>query len=337
MRLLVDNVWPDFRKLAAGRQRQLAAVAYFTSERSVSFAPGDLLIVDASDEQITSGGTSAEAVARVCAKKAAVYSLAGLHAKLFVLGSNVIVGSANLTENSERLTEAALVSDSPELRAEAINWIEQLRKRERAILVDRLFLKRILALKVIRSPWTAGSRSKLSLLEAVRADDPLLADFTFRAWSEESDISEKDIMSAIKSHGKLPMLPEDYTFFEDDWGPPERKMVDKLVSRYLISFKGTGVEGKELKSFVRLDTGAYSFMYRLKIDGSLVSLFDGGKPCPFRLTGADAKELCTIMNAGLRASPKLRARISRVPQWDFTTETLRALVTAGESSTRRSA
>lgn len=334
MRLLVDNVWPDVRKLAAGRKRQLAAVAYFTSERSLSFGPGDLLIVDATDEQITSGGTSAKAIARACANKATVYSLAGLHAKLFVLGDNVIVGSANLTENSERLTEAALVSDSPQLRAEAINWIEQLRKRERAILVDRLFLKRILALKVIRSPWTAGSRSKLSLLEAVRADDPLLTDFTFRAWSKESDITNKAIKSAIKSHGKLPMLPETYTFFEDEWRPAERKMVDKLKHRYLISFEGKGVEGEELKRFVRLDTGAHSFMYPLKIDGSLVSLFDAGKPCPFGLTGADAKELCALMNAGLKARPKLRALISRVPQWDFTTETLRALVAAGESSAR---
>lgn len=335
MRLLVDNVWPDVRKLAAGRQRQLAAVAYFTSERSLSFGPGDLLIVDASDEKIKTGATSAEAIARVCARKAAVYSLSGLHAKLFVLGTNVIVGSANLTENSERLREAALVSDSPALRAEAINWIEQLKKR--AILVDRRFLKGILALQVIRSPWTAGSRSKLSLLQAVRANDPLLADFTFRAYSEEPDISKEDVALAIKSDGELLELPKKWKYFQDDWGLAERKMIAKLESRYLISFEGTGVEGKELKSFYQLDSTAYSFIHSLKIRSSLISIFDIGKPCPFRLTGADAKELCNLMNAGLKASPKLRARISRVPQWDFTTEALRALVTAGESSARYSA
>ncbi len=330
MRLLVDNVWPVVRKLAASRERQLAAVAYFTSERSLSFRPGDLLIVDASDEKIRTGATSAEAVARVVDRKVAVYSLSGLHAKVLVLGTNVVVGSANLTDNSERLFEAALVSDNAELRAKVISWIEGLKKR--ATLVDRLFLKRILALKVIRSPWTAGPGGKLSLLEAVRANDPLLADFTFRAYSEEPTVSKEEIALAIKSDGELLELPKKWRYFQDGWGPAERKMIAKLESRYLISFEGTGVEGKELKGFDQLDSMAYSFIHSLKIRRSLISIFDIGKPCPFRLTGADAKELCALMNAGLKASPKLRARISRVPQWDFTAETLRALVTAGESS-----
>jgi hypothetical protein len=108
-------------------------------------------------------------------------------------------------------------------------------------------------------------------------------------------------------------------------------MVAKLQSRYLIAFEGTGVEGKELKSFDKLDSTGYGFIHSLKIHSSLISVFDFGKPCPFRLTGADAKELCILMSAGLKASPKLRARISGVPQWDFTAQTLRALVTAGES------
>lgn len=333
MRLLVDNVWPDIREIAArgNSSPRIAITAYFTNEKSLPLGRGDLLIVDASDERIKTGGTSAKAIAQVCENGAAVYSLAGLHAKLFVLGSNVIVGSANMTDNSEKLTEAAFASDNPKLLADASKWVKRLRKR--ANRVDRLFLKHILALPVTRLPRTAGAKSKLSLLQAVQADDPLLLDFTFRAYSEDTTISNAAVERAVKSDGEL-KLPENWTFFEDEWGAPERKVVDSLESRYLISFEGTGVEGEKLESFDRLDPDALSFLYPLKIRDSLVSVFDDGKPCAFLLSGPDAQQLCDLMNAGLEASPKLHSRINRAPLWDFTAETLRALVTAGESSSR---
>jgi phosphatidylserine/phosphatidylglycerophosphate/cardiolipin synthase-like enzyme len=133
----LGGLWNQIRILADGCARKAAAVAYLTTEQSVRFNKGDLVIVDASDEVIKAGATSARLLAALRTRGVDLYSLAGLHAKVMVLDQTVVVGSANLTTNSTKLAEAAIITDSPALVASAVALIESLRIHSKTRQVDK--------------------------------------------------------------------------------------------------------------------------------------------------------------------------------------------------------
>ena len=59
IRFLADNLWDEIGRLARKRSKKFAAVAYVTSEVKVRFLRSDTLIVNASDNAIRTGQTSA--------------------------------------------------------------------------------------------------------------------------------------------------------------------------------------------------------------------------------------------------------------------------------------
>ncbi len=142
----------------------MAAVAYVTNDNCVKFEEGDLLIVDASNEAIESGQTSAPLLRRAFKKGAELYSCRGLHAKVMLFGGIAVIGSANISQSSERsLVEAALLTDNPDIVAMARNFIEKL--RENSKLIDKGFINRINALKVKRPVRRSFNPSKKRGLE----------------------------------------------------------------------------------------------------------------------------------------------------------------------------
>jgi adenine deaminase len=83
--VLSSRLWTRLRQLAKAAHRKYAAVAYVTDDRFVSFGEGEVLITDASDEAIKSGQTSASVLKAAHRRGAQVFSVAGLHSKLYVL------------------------------------------------------------------------------------------------------------------------------------------------------------------------------------------------------------------------------------------------------------
>jgi hypothetical protein len=154
LRLFSGGLWNQIRILADGCARRVAAVAYLTTEQSVRFNNGDLLIVDASDEAIKAGATSARVLAALRTRGVDLYSLAGLHAKVMVFDETAVVGSANLTANSTKLVESAIVTDSPALVASAVALIESLRIHKKTRRIDKAFIDYALSLPVLKPPTT---------------------------------------------------------------------------------------------------------------------------------------------------------------------------------------
>lgn len=111
--LLSSGLWPRIRKLAKIAKRKSAAVAYVTDDRYLKFGEGDVLVTDASDEAIKSGQTSASLLESALRRKATIASISGLHSKVYVFDRCAVIGSANLSRESERRTEAALLTDQP--------------------------------------------------------------------------------------------------------------------------------------------------------------------------------------------------------------------------------
>jgi hypothetical protein len=90
----------------------------------------------------------------------AIYSQEGLHAKVLLLGSYSVVGSANMSGSSLDLIEAAVISDSDVVASGVESFIAQ-HATKKARLTSPL-IEALCKIKVVRTGWTnGGKRSKL--------------------------------------------------------------------------------------------------------------------------------------------------------------------------------
>lgn len=118
---------------------------------------GDVLVTDASDHAIAAGHTSAYVLQNALTRRAQLYSLPGLHAKVMVLGDTAVIGSANISNSSAGgLVEAAWVTNASGAVGMAVALIAKLAAE--AVPIDAAFLRRILKLEVKSSPSRPTTR-----------------------------------------------------------------------------------------------------------------------------------------------------------------------------------
>lgn len=187
--LLSSGLWTRLRKLAKSAKKKHAAIAYVTDDTKIAFGKGDVLIADASDEAIKSGQTSAAVLKAAWKRKAQIVSLTGLHAKVYVFDKYAVIGSANLSKESERRTEAALLTDQPTVVSAARLLIDRLKNEGKA--VDEGFIERICKLPVTMRPHPIpGQKAKTK-------DDPVP-----RSWLVGlKPVEEKEEEKAVVEEG----------------------------------------------------------------------------------------------------------------------------------------
>jgi hypothetical protein len=168
MQLLASaELWPLIHKLAK-RGPKRAAIAYVSNDNDIKFTNGDSLVVDASDEKIKSGDTSARVLRDALNRGANLYSVPRLHAKVMLLNGTAVIGSANLSENSRNyLTEAGFITDAPAVTAMLASFIERLASK--AEIIDADFITRIERLRVTKRRGASpdGRRRKVTLGSSV--------------------------------------------------------------------------------------------------------------------------------------------------------------------------
>jgi len=148
MDLVVNHVWSELID-NWGKSPRYIAVAYFSCDSDLPFDAADVLIINASDGAIKSGQTDAKAVRRAFERGVNVFSHSQLHAKVYVLGGQVFVGSANSSISSRKnLVECLASSDNPHSVSEGIGFVLALQRQ--ASEVDEVFLSRIEAIPVER-------------------------------------------------------------------------------------------------------------------------------------------------------------------------------------------
>jgi hypothetical protein len=112
MSLLTGGVWSQLTAAAKKcKHRARVVVAYFSagSTRRLPLQKGSRLVVNAGDRAIRSGQTCPADLLRLVNRGVEVYSIANLHAKVYVFGRTAFVGSANASSSSEsNLIEAIL-------------------------------------------------------------------------------------------------------------------------------------------------------------------------------------------------------------------------------------
>lgn len=149
--ILTGDIWEQVPQKAGTAKRQLMTVAYVSSGTHLRLRSNDLLICDASDHAIKTGETSAQLLRTLFNKGVELRSRPDLHAKVGVFGCCALIGSCNLSVSSEeRLTELALFTDRKQVVAQATAFIHGLREASEEI--DRDFIRRILKIKVHRTP-----------------------------------------------------------------------------------------------------------------------------------------------------------------------------------------
>lgn len=127
-RVLSSDLWKTVTARAKRAKHRQAAIAYVTQDY-LNLGPGDVLIVDASEATIRSGGTDARLLQNLHQRGVLLYDCPDLHAKVMLLDDIAVVGSANMSQSSGSLVEAAIITDQSSIVAGVASFIEQLKKK----------------------------------------------------------------------------------------------------------------------------------------------------------------------------------------------------------------
>ena len=155
-----SSVWPVLRNAAKRSKRSAhVAVAYFGQGASKLLPIGreSRLVVDASESTVKNGLTCPDELKKLANRGVRVFSVPNLHAKVFVLGSRVFVGSSNVSRRSAgTLVEAMIVTSDRTAVVEAKRFVDSLCRHELGPeAIDRLA-------KMYRPPRIEGlSRTRL--------------------------------------------------------------------------------------------------------------------------------------------------------------------------------
>ena len=129
-KLLTSNIWKELTASAKRHcKNSFAAVAYFGkgASKMLPLKKGSSLVVDASEHSVKSGQTSPTELLQLYKQGVKIYSYSNLHAKVFVFGNDLFIGSTNVSSRSSNLLQEAVfkTSDRKSIR-ESKKFIEQL-------------------------------------------------------------------------------------------------------------------------------------------------------------------------------------------------------------------
>jgi hypothetical protein len=125
--LLTHGIWRTLTAATKGsRVRPAVAVAYFGqgAAKLLPLANGSTLVVDASEGAVKSGQTCPAELRKLLNRGVCIYSRQNLHAKIFVFGPKVFIGSANVSRHSAHtLHEAMIVITDGKVAAAAKDFV----------------------------------------------------------------------------------------------------------------------------------------------------------------------------------------------------------------------
>ena len=128
--LRTDRLWMSIKRVARDHGRHWVAVPYVSqgAARRLPLRKGDVLITRFDDRTIASGQTDPREILKYLRSEVEVHNCVNLHAKVYVSDIRAVVGSANLSRNSEEwLREAGTESSEPKYLSTAKAFVESLR------------------------------------------------------------------------------------------------------------------------------------------------------------------------------------------------------------------
>lgn len=250
--LLTHDLWSAVARESDQSTCTVAAVAYVTNVDDVHFKASDILVIDASEEAIRTGKTSAFIVENLLVRGVLLYSCPNLHAKVYVFEDSVIVGSSNLSSSSRSvLIECATLTRDTTLIVEVRNWIQHLSSRSERI--DQDFVDRAKAIVVERpepemlhQPATRGlwylAESPNALSKNMRAYfialviaqlGTLQAERPFRLWPN-ADFRQHEKQGRLRRSGSNFVLTSSGVEY---FSQPKQRPKDDLLQLFLAAVR----------------------------------------------------------------------------------------------------
>jgi hypothetical protein len=124
--LLSGSVWGRIGKLSQSTPPAIVAVPYFGSGATelLKLSKGSLLVLKFDKEAVGSGQVDPREVVKAIKKGVEVHYCSNLHAKIYVFGKTAVVGSSNVSKNSDRhLIEACVETTDKKIVASARRFI----------------------------------------------------------------------------------------------------------------------------------------------------------------------------------------------------------------------
>lgn len=124
-----EDLWEEIRRLARQSRSLVAAVAFVgrNPDKLFRWPRRATLIADLSEERVREGTSSARGALKLVRRGVSVHSYPDLHAKVLVFDRYAIVGSMNLSgESQDRLEEAAVLLSRREEVASIQRYIRSL-------------------------------------------------------------------------------------------------------------------------------------------------------------------------------------------------------------------
>ncbi len=148
-----DCLWNEILKIAGDSKYKNAAISFISTDNLIDFGRNDSLIVNASDNSIKNGATSAQVLESLFNNGCDLYSIDSLHAKLIVFDNEwAYIGSANISKNSKnRLIEAGVITNKKTIVKNTNVVINELKHTRGINKIDAEFIERISGIEVINS------------------------------------------------------------------------------------------------------------------------------------------------------------------------------------------
>lgn len=127
IKLISNDIWDIIIEYSRKAQKSKIATAYLTSTAfdKVPLKKGDVLLVAMCKRNLECGSVDPYEVEKYYKKEVKIYNLDNLHAKIYLLGNILIVGSTNLTSNSENLVEAGILTDNTKVILAAKHFFKE--------------------------------------------------------------------------------------------------------------------------------------------------------------------------------------------------------------------
>lgn len=335
MRFLAEDLWTMIEGMQNHDGPRRIAVAYLSCDKRFRLQSGDVAIVNASDEAIRGGQTSADALYSAAKAGVQLFSDGRLHAKVIITSREVLVGSANISQNSPKLHEAAMVSTEEAVRSAAEDWWNH--RLEESIEIDRVFLERIRKIPVERHG--EGRNGKPTIAEALEGNLPVLKDFHFGWHHQSCDVSRRIVADKARSKGLLPpRIPtRSWTWYEWKYEP---NLLERIRSdcqgKPGIEFEGVRNDDGVIDHFKSVDQMAWNFIGAFRVKGRsydaiiMVALCQNAPG--LRLTGAiQRRELAERLTRGLAKRLNLKKQLSNRKTGRIELGELRDLYQAGRT------
>lgn len=194
MELLTKEIWSTARKFKG--EGPITAVVAYVTDNPLKLSKGDVLVCDASDSNVSAGAVSAKVLSRLHSGGVKVFHYAGLHAKFVRLPNHVLLGSSNMTNNTERLLEVAILTSDVSLLGQVDKLIETLWGDKNLKLLTTQKIKKLLDIPVIKfsariEGKTEGPKLWISAVDPLHPEEEEKTSEFLRGLFVEEDISMK--------------------------------------------------------------------------------------------------------------------------------------------------